>query len=247
MAHASSWRFPSRTTETIYDPACDAIYDATHKQSVDGGVGTGAPRCRGLRCSPRGFGTGTATGGHPTACGGTESAAEPEPVADIDAGSSPTATATPLPTESPAVELVDLYFIREDGLVPLASDVAVPTDAQTVLDRLAAGPPVETGLRSVVVDPLTGTALVSVFTPTGDTDLPTASVTIAVANAFSSLPPTEQVLLLGQVVLSLSSAGFATVSVVDAAGAPLAVPLPDGRLLDRPATALDYASLIRPL
>ena len=57
----------------------------------------------------------------------------------------------------------------------------------------------------------------------------------------------EQVLLLGQVVLSLSSAGFATVSVVDAAGAPLAVPLPDGRLRDRPATALDYASLIRPL
>ncbi|NBU95726.1 MAG: hypothetical protein EBS20_07535, partial [Actinobacteria bacterium] len=122
-------------------------------------------------------------------------------------------------------------FIREDGLVPLASDVAVPTDAQTVLDRLAAGPPVETGLRSVVVDPLTGTALVSVFTPTGDIELPTASVTIAVANAFSSLPPTEQVLLLGQVVLSLSSAGFTTVSVVDAAGAPLAVPLPDGRLL----------------
>ena len=160
---------------------------------------------------------------------------------------SPTATATPLPTESPAVEVVDFFFIREDGLVPLASDVAVPTDAQTVLDGLAVGPPVETGLRSVVVDPLTGTALVSVFTPTGDISLPTASVTIAVAEAFSSLPPTEQVLLLGQVVLSLSSAGFATVSVVDAAGAPLAVPLPDGRLLDRPATALDYASLIRPL
>ena len=171
----------------------------------------------------------------------------PNPSPSPTSTQSPTATATPLPTESPAVELVDLYFIREDGLVPLASDVAVPTDAQTVLDRLAAGPPVETGLRSVVVDPLTGTALVSVFTPTGDTELPTASVTIAVANAFSSLPPTEQVLLLGQVVLSLSSAGFATVSVVDAAGAPLAVPLPDGRLLDRPATALDYASLIRPL
>ncbi len=171
--------------------------------------------------------------------------ASPSPTSG--SGSSQAATTTPLPTESPAVELVDWYFIREDGLVPLASDVAVPTDAQTVLDGLAAGPPVETGLRSVVVDPLTGTALVSVFAPTGDTELPTASVTIAVANAFSSLPPTEQVLLLGQVVLSLSSAGFTTVSVVDAAGAPLAVPLPDGRLLDRPATALDYASLIRPL
>ncbi|MEL0282629.1 MAG: hypothetical protein VXA76_08945, partial [Actinomycetota bacterium] len=88
----------------------------------------------------------------------------PSPSPSPTSTQSPTATATPLPTESPAVELVDLYFIREDGLVPLASDVAVPTDAQTVLDRLAAGPPVETGLRSVVVDPLTGTALVSVFT-----------------------------------------------------------------------------------
>ena len=63
-----------------YDPT----YDPTYKKSVDGGVGTGAPRCRGLRCSARGFGTGTTTGGHPTARRGTESAAEPEPVVDVD-------------------------------------------------------------------------------------------------------------------------------------------------------------------
>jgi len=101
-------------------------------------------------------------------------------------------------------------------------------------------------LRSVVVDPLTGTPLVGVFTQ-GDQNLPLpiADVTIAASSAFSSLPSAEQVLLLGQVVLSLSSAGYSTVSVVDEAGSPLAVPLPDGRLLDRPATALDYASLIR--
>jgi len=30
---------------------------------------------------------------------------------------------------------------------------------------------------------------------------------------------------------------------VDEAGSPVAVPLPDGRLLDRPATALDYVTL----
>ncbi len=159
----------------------------------------------------------------------------------------PTATASPSPTDIPDVEVVDFFFIREDGLVPLASDVPSPADPQTVLDGLAAGPPPETGLRSVVVDPLTGTALVSVFIPQGTVSLPIADSTIAVAEAFSSLPPAEQVLLLGQVVLSLSSAGYLTVSVVDEAGSPLAVPLPDGRLLDRPATALDYASLIRPL
>ena len=159
---------------------------------------------------------------------------------------SPTASPSPTSTQSPAVELVDFFFIREDGLVPLPSDITSPTSPEVVLEGLTAGPPPETGLRSVVVDPLTGNALVGVFVP-GDPEvaLPTADVTIAVASAFGSLPSAEQVLLLGQVVLSLSSAGYSTVSVVDEAGSPLAVPLPDGRLLDRPATALDYASLIR--
>lgn len=169
----------------------------------------------------------------------------------------PTETPTPSPTtpspsptstQTPIVELVDFFFIREDGLVPLVSDIPSPTSPEVVLEGLTAGPPPETGLRSVVVDPLTGTPLVGVFVPTDpEVFLPTADVTIAVAGAFGSLPSAEQVLLLGQVVLSLSSAGYSTVSVVDEAGSPLAVPLPDGRLLDRPATALDYASLIRSL
>ena len=169
------------------------------------------------------------------------------PTATPSASPTPTPSPSPSSSKTPIIEVVDFFFIREDGLVPLVSDVPAPADPQTVLDGLEAGPPVETGLRSVVVDPLTGTALVSVFTPSGDISLPLADATIAVAAAFSSLPPTEQVLLLGQVVLSLSSAGYGTVSIVDEAGSPLAVPLPDGRLLDRPATALDYASLIRPL
>ena len=161
---------------------------------------------------------------------------------------SPSPTSTSDSSPEPGVEVVDFYFIREDGLVPLPSDVPTPTSPEVVLEGLTAGPPPETGLRSVVVDPLTGTPLVGVFVPTdASLSLPFADVTIAVADSFGSLPSTEQVLVLGQVVLSLSSAGYSTVSVVDEAGSPLAVPLPDGRLLDRPATALDYASLIRPL
>lgn len=157
---------------------------------------------------------------------------------------SPTVSESPSPTASPTpiVEVIDLYFIREDGLVPLASDVPSPVDTQIVLDGLTAGPPAETGLRTVVVDPLTGSALVSSFTTDGDEAL--AQATIAVTPAFSSLPPAEQVLLLGQVVMSLSAAGYATVAVVDQAGSALAVPLPDGRLLDRPATEQDYSGLV---
>ncbi len=160
---------------------------------------------------------------------------------------SPTPSPSPTPTSTVAIEVIDLFFIREDGLVPLVTDVPAPAEAQAVLDGLAVGPPPETGLRSVVVDPLTGTALVSVYVPPAGVVLPPADATIVVASSFSALPSAEQVLLLGQVVLSLASAGSRTVAVVDAAGSPLAVPLPDGRLLDRPATALDYASLIRSL
>lgn len=173
--------------------------------------------------------------------------ATPAPTPSASPTPSPSVSPSPSPSLITAVEVVDLFFIREDGLVPLASEVPSPTDPQGILDALAVGPPAETGLRSVVVDPLTGTALVSQFVPSRDVPLPIADATISVASSFSSLPSAEQVLLLGQVVLSLSSAGSNTVSIVDVAGSPLAVPLPDGRLLDRPATALDYASLIRPL
>ena len=168
----------------------------------------------------------------------------PPPVVLVTPTPSPEPSPEPTPSPSPPFEVVDFYFIQGNSLVPLVSDVPTPADPQVVLDRLAAGAPIETGLRSIVIDPLTGTPLVRAFAATSDSAV--ADVTVAVAPAFSSLPPAEQVLLLGQVVLSLSSAGYLTVSVVDETGSPLAVPLPDGRLLDRPATALDYVALRTP-
>ena len=168
----------------------------------------------------------------------------PPPVMLVIPTPSPEPSPEPTPSPSPPFEVVDFYFIQGNSLVPLVSDVPTPADPQGVLDRLAIGAPIETGLRSIVIDPLTGTPLVRAFAATDDSAV--ADVTVAVAPAFSSLPPAEQVLLLGQVVLSLSSAGYLTVSVVDETGSPLAVPLPDGRLLDRPATALDYVALRTP-
>ena len=69
-------------------------------------------------------------------------------------------------------------------------------------------------------------------------------MTVILSSAFSALPPAEQVLLLGQVVLSLAGSGETSVLFTDETGSPVAVPLPDGRLLDLPATARDYSSLI---
>lgn len=166
----------------------------------------------------------------------------------------PSSTTSPTPTPSP----LRLWFVREDGLVSVDSTIPTGSAPSTVLEALATGPApdqLDSGLRTIAVDPLTGLPLVTVPpaapTPPPVTDPTPPSVvplpqvvTVQLSSAFSVLPPTEQVLLLGQVVLSLTGDGAEAVSFTDEAGTALAVPLPDGRLLDVPARARDYTSLI---
>lgn len=185
----------------------------------------------------------------------------------------PSATPSPSPTPeasaspAPTVSRLRLWFVQEDGLAAAESTLPVGSAPELVTQSLAIGPTPEQaaeGLRTVARDPLTGLALVSVAVglpaPTATApELPTAdpttppvfepttapgSVTVILSSAFSALPPVEQVLLLGQVVLSLTGSGQPSVVFTDEAGSPVAVPLPDGRLLDVPATARDYSSLI---
>jgi hypothetical protein len=138
-----------------------------------------------------------------------------------------------------------LWFVRDDRLVPVPSSPDSLT-AGGLVAQLAAGPPLGSpaAMRSLVGDPAHGGALLQVAPDQADSD-PSGQVTVAVTDAFGALPADEQVLLLGQVVMTLGSAGASSVLVTDPAGVPLAVPLPDGRLLDGPATAADYAALAR--
>lgn len=181
-----------------------------------------------------------------TACGvPLDSSPQPIPPGAIPTISVPT-SAAPSPTSTSAGR-VRVWFVQEDGLVPSVTDltrdpVVAPAD---VVAALAAGPPpdqADEGIRSLVVDPITDAPLASVPVDIPVTDA--GSVVVILAPAASALPPGEQVLLLGQVVLSLTGAGYSSVTFVDEAGAPAAVPLPGGRLLDRPAVARDYAGLI---
>lgn len=215
-----------------------------------------------------------------TSCGiSLQSTAEPLPANAIPAplpvpvpspspspSASPSPSPTPSPTPEPTTSRLRLWFVQEDGLAAVESDLPVGSDPALVLQSLAIGPTAEQaaeGLRTVARDPLTGLALISVasvlpapaattlsspttpatgppvFTPLGQ-----GFVTVILSSAFSALPPAEQVLLLGQVVLSLAGSGETSVLFTDEAGSPVAVPLPDGRLLDLPATARDYSSLI---
>lgn len=173
--------------------------------------------------------------------------ATPQP---IPSGAIPTASVSPSGSSSAVVNpgrAVRVWFAREDGLVPVFTEltrepVVPPSD---VVAALAAGPSAEQlddGMRTLVVDPLTETPLVSVPADGAVTD--GSSVVVTLAAATSALPPGDQVLLLGQIVLSLTGAGYSSVTFVDEAGAAAAVPLPGGRLLDRPAVARDYAGLI---
>ena len=178
--------------------------------------------------------------------------------------SAPAVTSTPSPT-APASPVVPtprlrLWFVLEDGLAAVESDLPEGSGPDAVLVALAAGPEEADGsgpLRTIARDPLTGMPLVtlaaatdpepsaSAVIPSGPPPTPEpAPVEVRLSAAFSALPPGEQVLLLGQVVLSLTGAGAPAVAFTDDAGTPVAVPLPDGRLLDVPATARDYGSLI---
>ncbi len=174
-----------------------------------------------------------------------DSAPQPIPsgaIPSVSASTSPSVS----PTGSPS-RAVRVWFVREDGLVPVVTDLArTPTvEPAAVVDVLAAGPSAEqidAGMRTLVADPLTDAPLATV---SPDSPLSEAgSVVVVLAPEAGALPSGEQVLLLGQVVLSMTGAGYSSVTFVDAAGAPAAVPLPGGRLLDRPAVARDYAGLI---
>lgn len=184
----------------------------------------------------------------------------PTPPAPSPSASTPASTPAPVPASR-----LRLWFVQDDGLAAVESDLPAGTSPDLILQFLALGPDLEQaadGVRTVARDPLTGQALVSVAPatePPGPTALPTgaasgppplpvveapAAVTVTLTSAFSALPPAEQVLLLGQVVLSLTGAGEESVAFADESGSRVAVPLPDGRLLADPATARDYASLI---
>ena len=157
---------------------------------------------------------------------------------------SPTDSQSVAPSPTVTSDPVELWFAGDAGLVPVLTAVEPANSAEAVVAGLVAGPPEDEQLRTVAVDPLTGLPLISVFLDEVTESVNPGDVNIALSPEFAALPPNEQVLVLGQLVLSIVGEGLGTVAFVDQTGSPVAVPLPDGRLLDRPATVEDYRSLI---
>jgi hypothetical protein len=133
-----------------------------------------------------------------------------------------------------------IYFVSGRTLAPV-KEIVVDRSANGIMAVLAAGPPPDRGeMRTLLLDPLTGAPMLGV---TGIS--PTGQVTFVSQPAFAQLPASDQILLLGQVALSMEEIGMSSITVTDPAGAPLSMPLPDGRALIGPATANDYRGLVR--
>lgn len=141
---------------------------------------------------------------------------------------------------SPAALEAQIYFVSGPGLEPVTQTISART-ARRVLAALEAGPPADrrNDLRTLINEPLEGTPMLSVTSVQ-----PGGQVVLARTDAFTLLPAQDQVLLVGQVVTSLDDIGLTSVVITDPEGTAVPLALPDGRVLEGPAMAEDYAALL---
>ena len=151
-----------------------------------------------------------------------------------------TPTPSPTPTPTPISNEATVYFVSGRGLEGVREAVNERSVAG-VMASLAAGPPADraSDLRTLLVDPLTGAPVLTVVDSTAS-----GQVVLSRTEAFTLLPANDQVLLVGQVVSSLAEVGISSLVITDEAGQPIPLVLPDGRVLEGPATAADYAVLV---
>ena len=158
----------------------------------------------------------------------------------LPSGALPGITQTPTPSPSPISNEVTVYFVSGRGLEGVREAVSERSVAG-VMAALAAGPPADraSDLRTLLVDPLTGAPVLTVVDSTAS-----GQVVLSRTEAFTLLPANDQVLLVGQVVSSLAEVGISSVVITNVAGQPIPLVLPDGRVLEGPATPADYAVLV---
>jgi hypothetical protein len=137
-----------------------------------------------------------------------------EDAQSLPSGALPTVLPSPKPT--PTANEDTIFFVSGRGLEGVT---------EPVNDHSALG--------------VTGAPVLTVVSQT-----PSGRVVLARTDAFTLLPANDQVLLVGQVVTSLAEVGLTSVIITDQAGLPIPLVLPDGRVLEGPATADDYDALV---
>lgn len=159
--------------------------------------------------------------------------------------------AEPLPAEAlptvqaqtsvvPTLVRTDIYFVSGRYLEAVSEALPARTP-QEVLAALTRVPATQRNddLRTLLIAPRSGEPMLAVASATDD------QVVLRSTEEFGQMPADDQVLLVGQVVHSMSAIGVRSVAITDMTGARLAPARPDGVSLEEPATADDYASLLQ--
>lgn len=156
------------------------------------------------------------------------------PAGEVPEGLRPVDSVAPPVTA--ATEPVTVWFVREGELVPVEHRVERPAGPTAAVTELLAGPSAgeqQRALRSAIPDPA---AVVEVVVAGG-------IATVALTPAFSEIPSADQVLAVGQLVLTLTDlrgVGLVRFLIDDV---DIAVPLPSGEAADRPVSRDDYFEL----
>jgi spore germination protein GerM len=164
-----------------------------------------------------------------------------EELPNLDAVMLPTTTTsapdTPMTTER-ATRGVIVYFVRGEGLVGRAAVVDAEYSAGDLVAMLVVGPTSEdaaNGLRSGIER---RADLIEGISTEGDL------VVVDLAAALSDLPGIEQVLIIGQITLTLV-ANLAVQGVVfQQGGQPVAVPGADGQPVTGAVSRANYVALL---
>lgn len=143
------------------------------------------------------------------------------------------------PTATPGRLTVQVNFVRNDRLVSLAREAptAAPADRlTTVVQALMAGPSAteqSDGITSALPPELTLTVV----------DVQGSRAVLELSGETEGRSATENVLAVGQIVLSVTSLPTVNEVTFWRDGAPVEALLADGALTTKPLTAADYAAL----
>ena len=162
---------------------------------------------------------------------------DPERIADQELPAALRPGATMPVNRTEGSELVAVWFVSDRNLDRRQHFIARPVSIELLIDELVAGPPEAeqtAGLRSALPD---GTVI-------GAT-LERGNVVVELDAAFRDVSPEDQVLAVGQLVLTLTDfrgVGSVTLSI---AGEEIAVPVPAGETSDPPLVREQYIELSR--
>lgn len=140
------------------------------------------------------------------------------------------------PTGGSKVDAITTWFVNEGIVVPLVRRVASPVSVASAVASVAAGvseTEASRGLRSAIPD----SSMVN------DAKLSRGTSTVSLASEFLDIPARDQVLALGQLVLTLTDLRGVGRVRFEINGELVAVPLPSGESTEDSVSRDDFIEL----